>query len=223
MVKIVISKRSDGTMQLVGGEIAVNNRRSFIAKHGILERSVVAGQLVNGAEVRWVDSKDGGEKMLATDGLVTTDPELWLSITVADCLPIVIYGSGFVALLHGGWRGLAGGIIEKTVNMIRNRIGEDAQLMAWIGPGIEGHHYPVGEEVAQKFEKVGGAVESDKDVWKLDLKTVARASVLECGITQVEVSPICTYCQSGRYFSARYDQKTPTEVMIVLVNCGYTI
>ena len=217
-MKFIISNRSDGTTQFVGGEVALANREKFLAKQGIDPKMVVAGQLVNGSRVQIVGRESGGEKMIATDGLITTDPELWLSITVADCLPIVIYGEGVVALLHGGWRGLDAKIIGVAVKTMREILAIQGELSSYIGVGIARHHYPVAKEVAEKFFAYPSAIEEREGQNYLDLREVAKQQLQETGITKIEIDEACTYCESDKYLSARRDQTNPVEVMMVLTN-----
>jgi YfiH family protein len=51
------------------------------------------------------------------DALVTSDNSLMLSVTTADCLPIIFYDSTnmIVGIAHAGWRGLVKGVIQNTV------------------------------------------------------------------------------------------------------------
>lgn len=203
-------------MQFVGGDVAIANRERFLIKQGISPREVVAGQLVNGKSVQIVTREMGGEKMVATDGLIATDPPLWLSITVADCLPIVIYNKEVVALLHGGWRGLDGGIIEEGVKKIREELIIDSELKAYVGPGIAQHHYPIANEIAEKFLSYEGAIAQEGEQVFLDLRVVARQKLEKLGIKAIEMSEECTYCED-KYFSARRDKTNPVEAMMVMV------
>ena len=51
---------------------------------------------------------------LGTDGIITNQRDLVLSIQVSDCIPIFIsdVNSGVIGLIHAGWRGIAANIIE---------------------------------------------------------------------------------------------------------------
>ncbi len=71
-------------------------------------------------------------------------------VMTADCLPILLCDrqAYWVAAVHAGWRGLAAGILEKTVAQYS---GDTSQLIAWIGPAISAKHFEVGEEVRQAF------------------------------------------------------------------------
>ena len=219
--KLIISSTSDGTMQLVGGAQAQVNREIFCKKVGIDVKQVVAAQLANSNKIAVVGDHDAGTVIPTTDGLITTCPDIFLSITVADCLPIMIYSPGkSVALLHAGWRGLAGDIITKAYNILVKEICIDpGTLLVQIGPGIESHHYPVGQGVAEMFAHYPGTATRINDEYLLDLKAISiqQLSSLEISKDRITISPICTYCDNA-YFSARRDKNTPVSAMMVVVN-----
>jgi len=95
------------------------------------------------------------EQILVGDGLITNVPELLLAVQTADCLPVIVVDRKChaVGVFHAGWRGTVKRIVEKGVGEIRRHFGSDPRnLIAAIGPGIQGCCYEVGEEVRSKFE-----------------------------------------------------------------------
>ena len=92
---------------------------------------------------------------LAGDGMVTDTPGLVLAVQTADCLPIILADRKrrAVGVFHAGWRGTVKRIVEKGVGEMRKHFGSDPRdLVAAIGPGVQGCCYEVGEEVRTKFE-----------------------------------------------------------------------
>jgi len=92
---------------------------------------------------------------LAGDGIVTDTPGLVLAVQTADCLPIILVDRKrrAVGVFHAGWRGTVTRIVEKGVGEMRKHFGsEPRDLVAAIGPGVQGCCYEVGEEVRTKFE-----------------------------------------------------------------------
>ena len=98
-------------------------------------------------------------------------------------------------MLHCGWRGLAGGIVERGVEAF------DEPPAAAIGPGIGRCCYEVGEEVLAEFADVEGAAEGRM----LDLRAVAEARLRAAGVTTVEHVDLCTSCRADLFFSHRRD------------------
>lgn len=80
------------------------------------------------------------------DGLFTARQGLALAVATADCVPVLVAtGSGKLAAIHAGWRGLANGVIAATLRAM----DADGDLRAWIGPAIGPCCYEVGDEVAE--------------------------------------------------------------------------
>lgn len=129
------------------------------------------------------------------DGQATSNPMLTPLVQVADCLPVALAGERGVAMIHCGWRGLAGGIVERGVE-------EVGAVAAAIGPGIGGCCYEVGGEVLARFDGLGDGVASGR---MLDLVEVARALLGRAGVGSVEVSGLCTSCEPELFFSHRRD------------------
>lgn len=92
---------------------------------------------------------------LTGDGLVTDTPGLLLAVQTADCLPIILADRKrrAIGVFHAGWRGTVKRIVEKGVGEMRKHFKSDPRnLVAAIGPGVQGCCYEVGEEVRTKFE-----------------------------------------------------------------------
>jgi YfiH family protein len=138
----------------------------------------------------------GGAAPAAADGQATADPRFTVVVQVADCLPVALSGPGGVAMVHCGWRGLAGGIVARGVEAV------DATAAA-IGPGIGPCCYEVGDEVLERFAGLGEDVHSGR---MLDLVEVARRALADAGVGEVESCGLCTSCERELFFSHRRDQ-----------------
>ena len=137
------------------------------------------------------------------DGQITTVRGLAPMVLVADCLPVVVAAPGAVAVLHAGWRGLAGGILAAGVRAVRER-AFGAPLAAAIGPGVGGCCYEVGPEVHAAFAGYGDEVHRGA---KLDLKAAARQALGASGVADVHDIGLCTMCADpGLFFSHRRDR-----------------
>lgn len=145
---------------------------------------------VHGAEVlRIHEAADEPATPPQVDGQATTAAGIAPAALVADCLPIAIAGDGAVAMLHGGWRGLAGGIIAEGVRALRE-LGASGPLAAAIGPGAGGCCYEAGPEVHEAFADVPGAGRGRH----VNLAAVARARLEQAGVGHVQDIGICTIC-----------------------------
>ena len=182
--------------------VAENRRR--LARAARVEASSVAmGWQVHGSEIReWTGpdpqntyAEPGGKQLPRVDGHVTGERGLGLLVLVADCFPVALSDGHRVAMLHCGWRPVAGGIVGHAVERF------ERPPAAAVGPGIGGCCYEVGPEVLAHFEDVRGAA----DGRMLDLRRVIDARLAAAGVTEIEHLDCCTSCHPDLYFSHRRD------------------
>lgn len=134
------------------------------------------------------------------------------AVMTADCLPVLLcdhHGTA-VAATHAGWRGLAAGVIEKTVNAMA--VGPD-DLMAWLGPAIGPDAFEVGPEVVEAFvhqhsEARHAFRQTSQHHWLADIYQLARLRLQKIGIQQIYGGGFCTYNDSERFYSFRRDKVT---------------
>jgi hypothetical protein len=135
------------------------------------------------------------------DAVVTTTPELWLSVRTADCLPILLADpiAHVVAAVHAGWRGTVARIVEKTVRRMQELGAELGEIRASIGPGIGLCCFEVGEEVSPHFGLAGKTC--------VDLAEANERQLLDAGLelSQIWVSKHCTKCEGELFHSYRRD------------------
>jgi YfiH family protein len=131
------------------------------------------------------------------DGLMADRPQVVLSVTVADCLPIFLVhtrGRAF-ALLHSGWRGT--GIVREAVRLLETEYGAPArELAAIIGPGIGACCYGVEASRYETFRRRFGerAVRAEAGRFFLDLRQANAGLLAGCGVWDVAASEECTAC-----------------------------
>ena len=182
----------------------VTENRHRAAEHaGVRPDRMAMGWQVHGTELReWsepppdrVYAEPGGKDLPRLDGHHTREPGLGLLVLVADCCPVALSDGEQAAMLHCGWRPLAGGIVEKALERF------DTTPAAAVGPGIGGCCYEVGEEVLEAFADIERAASGRM----LDLRTVIGAKLAAAGVTDVQHVDRCTSCEPELYFSHRRD------------------
>lgn len=174
-------------------ERVAENRRRLVAGAGV--ETVGMGWQVHGTDVtEWDGPYESPPKV---DGHTTTATGVGLLVLAADCLPVALASPSRVAMLHCGWRGLAGGIVERALE------GFDfgGPVSAAIGPGIGPCHYEVGPEVLEAFSDLSGVASGPM----LDLKAVAAEKLRGGGVADVVDVDRCTYCEPDVFFSHRRD------------------
>lgn len=134
-------------------------------------------------------------------------------VMTADCLPVLFCSEdgSEVGAAHAGWRGLAAGILERTVEAMA---APGARLLAYLGPAIGPRAFEVGPEVraefiaadaqaAAAFQPVAGS-----DKYLADIYLLARQRLAQVGINRVYGGDFCTYSEPQRFFSYRRDGAT---------------
>ena len=142
-------------------------------------------------------------------------------VMTADCLPILLTNSNqtMVAAIHAGWRGMADGIIEKTISSINCNSGE---IMAWMGPAISQSAFEVGNEVREIFinidKKNKGCFQSNKNErWQADIYSLARIKLNSLGIKNIYGGEYCTMGNADLFFSFRRENKCGRMASIIYI------
>jgi len=178
------------------------NRSRLGAQVGLSWDRFCYGRQVHGASVRRATEPPSAARPYADeDGQATALPDTAAFVFVADCLPVMLVADGAVAALHGGWRGLAGGIVAEGVAAVRE-LGACGPVEAALGPGARGCCYEVGEEVHAHF----GAHDARRGERNLALDRVAAEQLRAAGVERVHDTGLCTMCgDPSLFFSHRRD------------------
>lgn len=148
------------------------------------------------------------------DAAATAQRGVVLAVLTADCLPVLLCDARgrAVAVAHAGWRGLAGGVIERTVGALRALAGGDAQVLAWLGPAIGPRAFEVGEDVVRAFcdgdpaSKEAFVPGPREGKWLADLYRLARLRLARLGVNDVRGGDHCTASEPERFYSHRRDR-----------------
>lgn len=211
--------------QLAGDEVDVpaaitENQRRFGAALGA---APVWLSQVHGADVVRLTRADltPGSALPRADASVCTEPGVGCAVLVADCLPVLLCDRAgrVVGAAHAGWRGLAAGVLGRTVGLMCEATGTDpSQLMAWLGPCIGPRQFEVGADVLAAFGADPASPDPDRFIphsrpdgsprWLADLPRLACDHLNAAGVTAVSGGRWCTVEDASRFFSFRRDRVT---------------
>ncbi len=192
------------------------NRKRFLAFFsGSPEHLVTAGQ-VHGNVVQPVSTAG---HVPECDGLVTDVPGIFLGISVADCVPVLMVDTQHrvVAAVHAGWRGTSLKIVQQAVEVMKKKFGTDpANITAFIGPAASVCCYSVGEEVANVFDS--SVVLAREGKLFVDLKSANQRLLLSSGVSadRIEISPHCTISDPHLFHSFRRDKEKSGRMLAVI-------
>ncbi len=145
------------------------------------------------------------------DALITAQKGVLVGILTADCVPVLLYDAkkGVAAAVHAGWKGTKAQIAVKTVKKMQEVFGSDpADIIAGIAPAIGKCCYEVGEDVAEHFFDIPDSCNHIGEKYMLDLPYINKYQLLAVGLReeQIEMSNICTACETEKFFSYRKEQ-----------------
>ncbi|MGL4667713.1 MAG: peptidoglycan editing factor PgeF, partial [Saezia sp.] len=155
------------------------------------------------------------EEQLPADACYTTTPGVLCAIRTADCMPVLISVPGGVAAIHAGWRGLAAGIVTKTLEKLLQTSKQEAcSATVWLGACIGKHKFEVGADVKSAFEQqhpdnshAFNPIPDHPQHWLADLLWLAQTELKRAGVQHIYTDGRCTVTDEHLFFSYRRDQK----------------
>ncbi|MCO5101575.1 MAG: peptidoglycan editing factor PgeF [Burkholderiaceae bacterium] len=181
--------------------------------HGIDVHAIVAN--VPGSRPAGNTTRVGAQvsNEARADASVTNVPGVVLAVLTADCLPVLLADSRgeVVAAAHAGWRGLADGVLERTVEAMRAAGAKGAKLCAWLGPSIGPEAFEVGNEVRERFCDVDPRARAAfvagrrPGKWLADLPALARLRLEAADVHRVDGASRCTARDAADFYSYRRD------------------
>lgn len=188
--------------------LAVNRNRQSLAP--LMPSEPVWLEQVHGTTVANADAANCVER---ADASVAHQRGSVCVVMTADCLPVLLCDEDgtVVGAAHAGWKGLAAGVIEATVQAMDVA---PHKLMAWLGPAISQAHFEVGGEVRDAFiQHLPQATEAfiahgSEGKYMADIYLLAHQRLTALGITRVSGGGRCTYAEADTFFSYRRDNVT---------------
>lgn len=202
-------------------EDVLENYRRIAGIFDVKLSDIVVSHQTHTTNVKRVTKEDGGKGVVYdrdyenVDGLITNDKNLVLCTMYADCVPLyfVDVKNKAIGLSHSGWKGTAGKMGEKTLERMAEEFGTCPEdVYAAIGPSICMDCYEVSADVIEAFSRIFTKPEMEQicylkengkyqlDLWKANEIILLNAGVLK---EHIEVTRLCTHCNSDRMFSHR--------------------
>lgn len=190
------------------GTRCVSDLSSLNFSLDIFDKSLLAKHFANEIDEHYKS------KLPYADASFTMDKKTACVIKTADCVPILIKNkqNTWVSAIHAGWRGLVAGVIENTLAEYCRVPDHSANdLMAWLGPFICPKHFIVGDDVRDEFlaknlDASRAFMQSSlSHKWHADLNQLTHLRLNNYGVTNIQSSGYCTYCDSQKFHSYRRD------------------
>lgn len=215
-VRTLLTTRSGGVSPAPYASLNLGEHVGDDARNVAENRARVAAQLpaapcwlnqVHGSTVFELDTAVAAHLPPEADAVLTRGVGQVCAVMSADCLPVLLCDKAgtVVAAAHAGWRGLHGGVLERTVAAMGC---SGAQLLAYLGPAIGPQSFEVGDEVRAVFlADMDAAAAAFKPLrsgkWLADIYLLARQRLAQLGVHAVHGGDFCTVREAERFFSYR--------------------
>ncbi len=212
--------------------VHVGDQPELVRRNRYLLQGVLPGQPA------WLTQVHGSTVLDAAGVAAGSAPEADASFTAArgavcaimtaDCLPVLFcdVDGKVVAAAHAGWRGLAGGVLERTLEAMRG--AGAGEILAWLGPAIGPQQFEVGADVLQAF-RAGAAdaatlarveaaflpVAGRPGKFLADIYALARLVLRRAGVERVAGGEFCTVSDAARFYSYRRDGVTGRQASLI--------
>lgn len=202
-------------------EAVLENYRRIAPLFDVELSNIVVSHQTHTTNVRRVTKADGGKGVVYdrdyedVDGLITNEKNLVLCTMYADCVPLyfVDVKNQAIGLSHSGWKGTAGQMGKRTLERMEEEFGTKPEdVYVAIGPSICMDCYEVSSDVIDAFKLVFSKEEmevicyqKENGKYQLDLWKANEIMLLNAGVLKehIEVTRLCTHCNSDRMFSHR--------------------
>ena len=194
------------------------NYRRLAEALGVDEKRFTLTRQIHETEVSVVGEEQVGmglHRPMAwrSDAIVTALPDTPLCGFYADCVVTLLYdpATHTAGVAHAGWRGMAGGILPKTVDVMAERLGTRREsLRAVLGPSIRQECFETDADVPEAMERLLGVavrpyIREKGAKFHVDLQGIGVKLLRDAGLAPENVidSGLCTMCHSDEFWSHR--------------------
>lgn len=199
---------------------AVENRKKYFENLWIDVKNVVSAEITHSNKVAVVTKENAWEIIAWVDGLITNELNLYLSVTIADCVPIYFYDDvkKVVWIAHAGWRWITSDITKTMIDKFVNKFDSNTNdIFAYVWPHIQKCHFEVKEDIVDRFDEQ--FLIRENGIIKVTLLWIISYKLEKLGLKPENTSSSfeCTYCENNKYFSYRRDKPEKVEVMIGVI------
>ena len=200
-------------------ENVIENYRLLCRAIGVDVTRAVPTHQLHHANIRVVTEEDAGKLFTKprdyedVDALITNVPDIPLFIYSADCGITLLHDpvSRCIGAVHSGWRGVAMGILPKTVEkMCRVYGAKPENIRLAMGASICRNCFETDDDVPDAMrEAIGSAAEPFMErrgaKWHIDLRgiNIHRLTALGVQEAHIDLLPLFTACRTDLYWSHR--------------------
>ncbi len=222
-VRAVVTQRSGG---ISAAPFDSNNLATHVGDQSASvahNRRLLWQQLPGVRSIQWLNQVHGTAVVAACGGTVvpvadaqfTREKGLACAVLTADCLPVLFCAAdgSQVAAAHAGWRGLAAGVLLKTLQ----QFADPEQVLVYLGPAISAGHFEVGAEVKAAFAWASADCfrPGTGNRYFADLYQLARQQLQRAGVVHIHGGEHCTFRDSQQFYSYRRQAVTGRQASLI--------
>jgi len=206
------------TTRAQGNGQSIETIFNFFNNNRITYKKIIIPEQIHSTNIVIFENKNNEklEKIIETDGVVTKEDNVILTVITGDCCPIIFSDrkNGVIGISHQGWRGSVKRMAQKMVDKMIE-IGADLkEIKVALGPSIGECCYDVDDdryyEFREEFDGYADKIFHTRAGRKhLNLTLLNYLLLTDCGIKKKNIDhfPFCTRCDKKRFFSFRRDKK----------------
>lgn len=172
---------------------------------------------IHGNAVQRVRIGRGDDRLPPADALYTTDRNIGLAVTHADCQAAIFYDPVHeaVGIAHAGWKGAGLNLYGRLIDTMRRELGtQPHNLLVCISPSLGPDH---AEQKNYKQELPQALWDYQVKPFYFDFWEISKGQLMDAGVLErnIEMASQCTYCDPKSYFSYRRDRQTGRHASVV--------
>lgn len=217
---VIVTTRADGDQRPPEYDITRENIKPRYAP-SLGEKGSIVGapwtfvRQVHQNAIVCVDESEGPLETEA-DGIITRATNVGIGVLGADCSLVGLASpEGVVGVVHAGWKGLVGGVVEAGVDAMREQGARTVEAV--IGPTIGWECYEFSpadlEPLVARFGSKLQRIRSD-GTFALDLVAGVAAALKAAGVDAIIRAGGCTYCDN-RFYSWRGRRDDERHALVV--------
>ena len=162
--------------------------------------------------------------IIEADGIICKTHNLPISITTADCAPILMVDpyNSIIGAAHAGWKGAISGVADNLINNFRINGSNLENIYAVIGPCISKESFEVKSDMINTSIKKDPISEkffsniSNLDYFDLSAYLINKIKI--AGVTNISCLGEDTYSNPERFFSHRYETNNKNAITGRMMN-----
>jgi hypothetical protein len=225
-VEFGFSSNVDGNLdfRFDNEKVVLARRGVFFARENIDPKSTIVMIAEHESKVIIVTNKDAGRGVMSAkdqyvcDGLTTREQGLNLVLSVADCIPLVLYDkrNKILAMVHVGSKNLTNGTTKKAIETIKKLGPGNSEVSVTTGPFIKKCCYGF-DRIPNHLSELRDYFIKKGNKFYLDTESALRDQLMASGIKKenILISPLCSMHDGFPSHKRSLDEKLPESRMLV--------